>query len=929
MERAKLFDSYNAGYAQELYEQYLQNPASVDESWRRIFAAGGAAGSGLITADGGAPAVTEAQLRTAVAAAALVDAYRLHGHLAAQVDPLGRAPVGHPMLAVEYHGISEQDLETLPASLLGFGNIGGSMADALAWLRSIYTGPVGYEFEHLEQPDRREWLRQAIESGEYSRPLSASEQKRLLRRLSEVEALEQFIHRAYLGQKRFSIEGTDVMVPMLDQAIERAASAGAREVVIGMAHRGRLNVLTHVVGQPYSAIIAEFEGAHSSFGTTGDVKYHFGAEGTYATLSGEPLTVTLLPNPSHLEFISSVVQGTARAKQTRRDTPVPTREPESVLPILIHGDAAFAGQGVVAETLNLARLQGYRTGGTFHIIANNQIGFTTMPSDSRSTRYASDLARGFDIPIFHVNADAPEACLNVVRLALAYRETFGEDVMIDLIGYRRYGHNEGDEPGYTQPIMYEEIGEHPTPRKIWAASLVREGVVSETEAEQVYNEAYERLVSAQNEVKERLSKNGAATDTVPVETKPEPAPKVETAVPADLLASLDRGLHTWPEDFRVHPKLDRQLERRSQAFQAGGPFEWAHAEALAFASLLAEGTPIRLTGQDSQRGTFSQRHLVLHDVETGEQYTPIANLKEAKASFEVYNSPLSELATMGFEYGYSVAAPESLVLWEGQFGDFVNGAQVIIDQFLSAGEAKWGQHCGLVLLLPHGYEGQGPEHSSARMERFLQLAAENNMLVADCTTPAQYFHLLRMQGLSGGRRPLVIFTPKSLLRHPRAVSSLDELSQGSFQSVLDDPEAADRRDEVTRVILCTGKVYYDLTTAEEREKADRVAIARVEQLYPFPEQELAAVLERYPNRKEIVWVQEEPMNMGAWRFVEPKLRELAGKTPVHYVGRPDRASPSEGYTIRHQAKQAKIVKDAFAKVPAKPRSRSTASKRRA
>src|SRR5690606_17804008 len=503
--------------------------------------------------------------------------------------------------------------------------------------------------------------------------------------------------------------------------------AGVRDVIIGMAHRGRLNVLTHVVGRPYSAIIAEVEGAHAGFGTTGDVKYHLGAEGTYATLSGEPLNVTLVPNPSHLEFVDPVVEGMARARQTDFSSATIRRDPKAVLPVLIHGDAAFAGQGVVPETLNLARVDGYRTGGTLHIIVNNQIGFTTTPRESRSTRYSSDLARGFDIPIFHVNADDPEACLSVIRLALAYRQTFGEDVLIDLIGYRRYGHNEGDEPTYTQPVMYEKIGKHPSVRKLWASALVESGVISQEEADALYDAAYQRLVEAQAEVKEQVARNGAGPHT----TSPAPEPAMPaTAVPADRLLAFDRQLHSWPDGFNVNPKLARQLERRSKVLEAGGPIDWAHAEALAFASLLADGTPVRLTGQDAQRGTFSQRHLVLHDFQTGETYTPLANLREAKAPFEVYNSPLTELAVMGFEYGFSVAAPQALVLWEAQFGDFANGAQVIIDQFIAAGSAKWGQDSGLVLLLPHGYEGQGPEHSSARIERYLQLAGEGAMTIA-------------------------------------------------------------------------------------------------------------------------------------------------------------------------------------------------------
>jgi 2-oxoglutarate dehydrogenase E1 component len=921
VERPKPFDSYNAGYVQALYERYLLSPGSVDESWRRYFESidareAGLIGAGLPAPAAAAPAAPTApsidQLRTAVAAAELVDAYRLHGHFAARLDPLGSEPTGHPQLDPAYHGISWAELESLPASVLNLGDVGETMADALSWIQSVYTGSIGYEYEHLEDPERREWLRDAIESGEYRRPLDAEEKRRLLRRLSEVEALEQFLHRAYLGQKRFSIEGTDMMVPMLDLAIEKAAGAGTREVIIGMAHRGRLNVLTQVVGRPYSAIIAEFEGQHAGFGTTGDVKYHLGAEGTYATASGQPLNVTLVPNPSHLEYVNAIVEGMARARQSDRSGPVLRRDESAVLPVLIHGDAAFAGLGIVPETLNLAALDGYRTGGTLHIIANNQIGFTTEPSDSRSTRYASDVARGYNIPIFHVNADDPEACLAVVRLALAFRERFAGDVVIDLIGYRRYGHNEGDEPAYTQPLLYEKIGAHPTVRRIWADRLVADGVLTREEADAIYDAAYQRLVEAQQEVKELAAKNGKIGSPPPIEPPPPPI-SVDTTVPMERLAALDRQLHTWPENFTVNAKLARQLERRAKVVAEGGAVDWAHAEALAFASLLVEGTPIRLTGEDVERGTFSQRHLVLHDAVTGETYAPVQHLTEAKAPFEIHNSPLTEMATLGFEYGYSVAAPEALVLWEAQFGDFANGGQVIIDQFLSAGRQKWGQHSGLVMLLPHGYEGQGPEHSSARIERYLQLAGEGNLRIAICTTPAQYFHLLRRQALAEDRRPLVVFTPKSLLRHPRAVSPVAELAEGGFRRVLDDDRAREHAGEVTRVLLCTGKVYYDLLGSEQRESSPNVAIVRVEQLYPFPEEDLAAILEGYGSAEEVVWVQEEPENMGAWRFVGPRIqRLLRDGIRLGYVGRPERASPAEGYLVRHEAQQSRIVADAFA-----------------
>ena len=861
-----LFDSVNAGYVQAIYEEWVRNPSAVDESWRRYFEAGGAPESmtqvaPAAAAPATAPAAPAAQppaaapaapmqLRTAIAAAGLVEAYRKYGHRAARLDPLGSEPVGDPMLDPEYHGVTREELAQIPADLLGLGHAGKTMADALDWLESVYTGTIGYEYEHLESAEQREWLREAIESGEYRRPLDAEEKKRLLGRLSEAEAFEHFLHKAYLGQKRFSGEGNDMMVPMLDLAVERAAASGAREVIIGMAHRGRLNVLTHVVGMPYKAIIGEFEGKHAKFGITGDVKYHLGAEGTFATESGNPLTVSLAPNPSHLEFVNPVVNGMSRARQTRRDGREAVRDESLVLPILIHGDAAFAGQGVVPESLNMSRLEGYRVGGTLHLIANNQIGFTTDPVDSRSTQYSSDVARGFDIPVFHVNADDPEACLAVIRLALAFRERFRADVVIDMIGYRRWGHNEGDEPMFTQPILYERITNHPTVRKLWADRLVQEGVVTAEEAQALYDAAYQRLVDAQAEVKDDIARNGV--DDEVEENVGATSVEVDTRVSAELLLSIDRQLHTWPEDFKVLPKLKRQLERKAKALPEGGTLDWAHAEALAFGSLLAEGTPVRLTGEDVQRGTFSQRHLVLHDVETGEVYTPMANLQEAKAPFEVYNSPLTELATMGFEYGFSVAWPDALVLWEAQFGDFANGAQIIIDQFIAAGRAKWGQESSLVLLLPHGYEGQGPEHSSARIERFLQLAGEGEIRVADCTTPAQYFHLLRRQVLSGERRPLVIFTPKSLLRHPRATSTLTDLVEGSFQPVIDDERAA--KDQVTRLLLCTGKVYYDLIGSDAAGDAAHVGIARVEELYPFPGEELARVIAGYPSLEEVVWV---------------------------------------------------------------------------
>ncbi len=908
MKTPNRFTGYNAGYAQSMYEQWLRDPQSVDEGWRRLFGAA-PADLGLLDVPGavvgavGPLAADASELKSTKAAAELVDAYRLNGHFAAHLDPLGSPPRGHPTLQPAFHGITEQDLRSEPAASL--------VQDVIEWLRSIYTGTIGYEYEHLQDPERQEWVRQQVESGRLRQPLPEEQRLRLLDRLTEVESFEQFIHRAYLGAKRFSIEGTDVLVPMLDVAVEAAAAEGAREVVLGMAHRGRLNVLVHLVGRPYEAMIAEFEGQHGGYGTTGDVKYHLGAEGTYATASGEPLSVLLAPNPSHLEAVDPVAEGITRAKQSDRSGPELGRDEDLVMPVLIHGDAAFAGQGVVAETLNLARLDGYRTGGTLHVIANNQIGFTTLPGEGRSTAYASDLAKGFDIPIFHVNADDPEACLAVTRLAMAFRARFHADVVIDLVGYRRFGHNEADEPAYTQPEMYERIREHPTVREQWADRLVAEGLLSEDDVQARWDAAYQRLVEAQHEVQ---SREAAPPELRPEPETLEPALGARTEVEEARLRELDHALHSWPEGFRPNPKLERQLAKRAALIDEGGSLDWAHAEALAFGSLLQEGVPIRLTGQDTERGTFSQRHLVLHDVETGSRFTPLASLSDRTAPFEIHNSPLSELACLGFEYGYATAAAGALVLWEAQFGDFVNGAQIVLDQFVSAGRAKWGQEANLVLLLPHGYEGQGPEHSSARLERFLQLAAEDDIRVANLTTPAQYFHLLRRQAKLEEKRPLVLMTPKSLLRHPRAISPLADLTSGEFHFVLGDDSVSGRESRVRRAVLCSGKLYFDITGSEQHERAGDVAVLRVEQLYPFPGEPLEEALRAFPSLERVVWSQEEPANMGAWRYIEPRLRELTvglGDVALDYAGRPDRASPAEGYANTHQRQQERIVRDAL------------------
>jgi 2-oxoglutarate dehydrogenase E1 component len=846
----------------------------------------------------------------------LIKALRMHGHLAAHLDPLGSEPPGDPALEPErlIPKLTPELQARIPTSVLRLSHLGDTLADALPRLRETYCGTIAYEIEHISDHEERVWLRQAIESGRYRQSLSVDERKALLARLSRVEGMEHYLRRAFLGQKQFSLEGLDVMVPMLDEAIELASAAGAHEVVIGMAHRGRLNVLAHVVGRPYDVILREFEGERtieavvsSEEGGTGDVKYHLGAEGQRKTEAGE-ITVTLAANPSHLEAVDPVVEGRARAEQTDRSARDGYHDPTIALPVLIHGDAAFSGQGEVAETLNLQGLAGYSTGGTLHLITNNQVGFTTDPEDGRSTRYSSDLAKGFDVPIVHVNADDPEAAIASIRLALAYRWRFGHDVVVDLVGYRRFGHNEQDEPAYTQPLLAAAIAEHSTVREQFAQRLVADGVLTEQEAADEVAAVQRELKAAHEQLKSTF---GIEPEVAPVEHRLPAAtgPTVHTAVPAARLRELNEELLRVPDWFTPHPKLMKQLERRRDAMDDGG-IDWGQAEALAFASLLVEGIPIRITGQDTERGTFAHRHAVLHDVRTGATFTPMQHLDDSVASFEIHNSPLSEYACVGFEYGYSAAAPEALVLWEAQFGDFVNGAQIVIDQFISAGLSKWGETSRLTLLLPHGYEGNGPEHSSARLERFLQLAAQENIRIANCTTSAQYFHLVRRQALDATARPLVVMTPKGLLRMKQASSTLSDLADGAFHPLLDDPDAD--HDATTRLVICSGKVYYDIVGHERRAEARGVAVARLEQLYPFPVQQAAELVRGYPNLRELVWVQEEPQNMGPFRAIRHRLEEAKpDDVPLLYVGRPWRASPSEGYPTAHLREQDRIARAAL------------------
>jgi 2-oxoglutarate dehydrogenase E1 component len=868
--------------------------------------------------------IDEELLQGVQAATSLLKAYRTHGHLAAQLDPLGSEPKGDPALQPENVNLTPELMERIPASILRIGVPGETLLEALPRMRTAYCGTIGYQVEHLSSHQQRIWLREMIETGAHRQPLTDEEKKRLLDRLIDVFQFERFLEKAYLGQKMFSIEGLDVVVPMLDEIVTLSQRDGAEEVVFGMAHRGRLSVLAHNLGRSVESILAEFEGSKQidavkavaaiPHGGTGDVKYHYGHRGVYETSDGQKISVRLYPNPSHLEFVDPVVTGGTRFLQQDFEGPELTHDPKRAVPVLLHGDAAFPAQGVVAETLNLQSLPGYSTGGTIHVIQNNQVGFTTDPSEARSTPYAADMAKGFNVPIIHVNADDVEACVAGVRLAMAYRERWCRDVVIDVIGYRRFGHNETDEPAYTQPTMATAIKSHPPVSEIYAEKLIEEKTVSAEDVGKASDERHEEMSRALKGLRQKMEAGEYEDPTVTGVTSSTgelldrtASPPVHTAVEADELRGINEALLKTPEGFNVHRKLRRPLARRVEALEQGG-IDFGQAEALAFGTLLTDGVHIRLTGQDTERGTFSHRHLVLHDENTGLEYTPMQNLADASAPFELYNSPLSEIACLGFEYGYSAASPSSLVLWEAQFGDFANAAQVIVDSFIVSGESKWGQTSRLTLLLPHGYEGSGPEHSSARIERFLALGAEGNIRIAYPTTAAQYFHLLRRQALIKKPRPLIVFTPKGLLRLDKAAAHLSELTDGELQFILDDPTAGERREKVERLVLCTGKVYYDMDGNERRGDAENVAIARVEVLYPFAKEQLERLIASYPNLKEIAWVQEEPRNMGAWKVMSRRMPDVLPEgVTLTYVGRQGRASPGEGYSGAHAREQERIV----------------------
>ncbi|QGQ94710.1 2-oxoglutarate dehydrogenase E1 component [Paenibacillus psychroresistens] len=924
----------NLGYVQEQYEQYLINPESVEPAFRKLFEQAGEPPTESepkpIPAETVNSSVDFNMLKNVVAANKLIWNIRTYGHLAANTDPLGlRNKSDTRNLNPETYKLNEANLSVIPASLI-WENAPKEITtgwEAIQKLLQIYTSAFSYEFSHVHDEEEREWLNQRVESPQLSAPLSTEARIELLKRLLQVEQFEHFLHRTYVGQKRFSIEGVDMLVPILDEMVNRLIHGGARDVLMGMAHRGRLNVLTHVFGKPYSAIFAEFhhspdkelipsEGSVGiNHGWTGDVKYHLGAYRVVQEGETVQAKLTLANNPSHLEFVNPVVEGFTRAAQEDRSKPgFPIQDLAKAVAVLIHGDAAFPGEGVVSETLNYNNLAGYRSGGTLHIITNNRLGFTTDSIDARSTHYASDLAKGFEIPIVHINADDPEACIAAVQLATEYRLRFHKDFLIDLVGYRRYGHNESDDPDTTQPLMYSKIHAHPTVSALYAKKLTSEGIIKKGQADEMKQAVLQEMEGAYEQVKVLNSQDNDSSPGKGGGFNKETV--TQTAVPLGQLKEINNHLLDVPQGFHIYPKLQKILERRANALEEDGKVDWALAETLAFASILADGIPIRMTGQDSERGTFAHRNLVLHDPATGEKFCPLHAIPRSSASFAIYNSPLSEAAVLGFEYGYNVFSPNTLVIWEAQYGDFVNCAQVIIDQFIAAGQAKWAQKSSLVLLLPHGYEGQGPEHSSARLERFLQSSAEGNWTVANLTSSAQYFHLLRLQAaLTGSEqaRPLILMAPKSLIRNQQVASPGAALTEGTFEPILEQKGLGGQVELVERLVLCTGKIAIDLEAAVTlKDTYSWLHVVRVERLYPLPEIELQQIIERYHNLKELVWLQEEPQNMGAWTYIEPRMRMLATNgITVHYIGRPGRASTASGYQNIHKYEQAQMIETAL------------------
>ena len=925
--RTSLVNAFNAGLLDDTYERWRRDPASVDANWSAFFegfelgaSPGAKAGvSAQIskaepeTGEAPIPAIPagmrpELPLQTRVDG--LVYAYRTLGHTIARLDPLSTARPEQPLLRLRELGFSEKDLDLVVASKFFRGGEQMRLRDLIAALEATYCGAVGVEFMHIQNPRVRNWIRDRLETRSPGEAVPADAQKAILRELLEAESFEHFLHTRYVGQKRFSLEGGESLMVILQTLLENAPEHGVEEIVMGMAHRGRLTVLANFLRKSLRVIFSEFSENYipDMVGGDGDVKYHLGYHSKRTTSSGQEVEIRLASNPSHLEAADPVVEGMARARQRVRGDII---ERVKVLPLLIHGDAAFAGQGIVAEVLNFSQLPGYRVGGTIHVVVNNQIGFTTLPADARSSAYATDVAKMIEAPVFHVNGDDPLAVRFVTELAFAFRQQFRRDVVIDMLCYRRYGHNEGDEPVFTQPDLYAQIEKHPSVGKIFTRKLVESGILTEEEAGALDDEYQKKLETTLEEVRRAATEPvNPFSESTAVFQPPYSHDPVETAVPKEMIDRIVRGLTHVPGDFHVLPKLQRLLlDRRVKAHASGGPYDWAFGEALAFGSLLLEGIPLRVSGQDSQRGTFSQRHAVLYDAETRAPYTPLQHLGENQAKLCIYNSLLSEAAVLGFDYGYSLNFPTMLCIWEAQFGDFANGAQVIIDQFIAAAESKWQRPSGIVMLLPHGYEGQGPEHSSARMERYLQLCAEENIQVADPTTPAQYFHLLRRQMKRPFRKPLIVFTPKSLLRAETCASSLEDFTKDRFHEILPGPLLGKPK-EVNRVVFCTGKVYYDLLAYRQAQNRTDTAFIRVEQLYPLHEAAIQEAVAAFPNAKKFIWCQEEPRNMGAWSFISPRLASIL-HTHLTYAGRGEGASTAVGALAVHKIEQKKLIEEAF------------------
>ena len=923
----------NGAYVEALYEAYLESPASVPAAWRRYFGALGAergdvahgpiveavaervrtAGAQAQASVNGAPVAGDASEKQA-SVSRLIQAYSLRGHQIADLDPLGLWQRHVPaVLRLEFLGLDDDDMERefYTGGLAGTGHRRMRLRDIVALLRRIYCGKLAAEFAHISRARERLWLRERFEARMAHWEMPPEEQRAILDSLTRAEGIERYLNTKYVGQKRFSLEGGETLIPMLDDLIQQSGAAGVQELVIGMAHRGRLNVLVNVLGKSPQELFTEFEGSYdlARLRGSGDVKYHMGFSADVRTPGGA-VHVTLAFNPSHLEIVDPVVEGSVRARQDRRGD----SQGNAVLPLLIHGDAAIAGQGVVAETLQLSQTKAFYTGGTVHIIVNNQIGFTTSdPNDLRSTAYCSDVAKMIEAPVFHVNGDDPEGAVAAIRLALEYRQDFHKDVVIDLVCYRRLGHNEADEPAATQPIMYSAIRRHPTVRTLYGRKLEELGVADRRAQEQLAEEYRRCLDEGRNPNPAALGMIGNQY-TVDWSHYREAslADRIDTSLPKKEVRRLAALMNTLPDGFKLHPRVERIVDDRRKMADGNQPLDWGFAECLAYASLLAEKFQVRLVGQDTRRGTFFHRHAAFHDLQSGEVSVPLAHVSDNPRAFIVADSLLSEEAVLGFEYGYSTTAPSCLVVWEAQFGDFANGAQVVIDQFISSGEAKWGRLSGVTLFLPHGYEGQGPEHSSARLERFLQLCAEHNMQVCVPSTPAQMFHLLRRQMIRRVRKPLVVMMPKSLLRNPASTSSLAELVEGCFHSLVDEVEKLDKK-RVERIVFCSGKVYYDLVEARREAGIDRVAVVRIEELYPFPIDEYASTIGKFPHATEIVWCQEEPQNQGAWYQIRHRLQEpLTPRHELFYAGRPGAAAPASGIHALHIRQQKAFVSAALA-----------------